>query len=261
MKDLQDEIIEKSAEVVKDNLEEMTIPTSKSIGKNIGLVIEGIFGWPGAWGKIQKMKQAQYIEDFKEELKARLNNIEPHKIIEPKANIVGPALEAAKYYYEEKYYKEMFTKLLASNCNKDKFNDVHPAFIEMIKQLSPLDAKVLNMFKYNSTYPTAEFETVNSDNEITPYRYILCDFKNKRAEFDINEELNLITSIDNLIRLGLIIKNESIIELKYDYNNFKEHKFYKAIDVDRDDNSRIRMIRSRIELTDMGRKFLNICIN
>lgn len=264
MKNLQDEIVEKTAEkiseAIKDDFKEMTMPTAKSIGKNMGLLIDGIFGWAGTWGEIQKIKQNQYIKEFKEDLKTRLDNIDSDKIIEPKANIVGPALETAKYYYEEEYYKEMFTKLIASNCNKDKSNDVHPAFIEIIKQLSPLDAKVLNMFRYNSTYPTAELEVVNNDSTITPYRYILCDFKNKNEKFDINEELNLLTAIDNLIRLGIVIKNKSIIELKYDYNNFKNHTFYKIVDKEKDTNSRIQILNSRIELTDIGRKFLNICI-
>ena len=260
MKNLHDEIVEKTAEVITDDLKEMTKPTAKSIGKNIGLLIDGIFGWAGTWGEIQKIKQNQYIKEFKEDLKTRLDDIDLEKIIEPKANIIGPALETAKYYYEESYYKEMFTKLIASNCNKDKSNDVHPAFIEIIKQLSPLDAKVLSMFRYNSTYPTAELEVVDNDGLITPYRYILCDFKNKKEEFDINEELNLLTTIDNLIRLGIIIKNKSILELKYDYNNFKNHTFYKIVDKEKGTNSRIRILNSRIELTNMGRKFLNICI-
>lgn len=261
MKNLQDEIVEKTAEVMKDDLKEMTMPTAKSIGQNMGLLIDGIFGWVGTWGEIQKIKQNQYIKEFKKDLKTRLDDIESDKIIEPKVNIIGPALETAKYYYEESYYKEMFTKLIASNCNKDKFNDVHPAFIEIIKQLSPLDAKVLSMFKYNSTYPIAELKAINNDNTITPFRHILCDFKNKREEFDINEDFKLSATIDNLIRLGIIIKNKSIIELKYDYNNFKKNILYKAFDESKENDSRIEIIKYRIELTEMGRKFFNICIN
>ena len=194
MKNLHNEIGEKTAEVITDDLKEMTMPTAKSIGKNMGLLIDGIFGWTGTWGEIQKIKQNQYIKEFKEDLKTRL------------------------------------------------------------------DAKVLSIFRYNSTYPTAELEVVDNDGLITPYRYILFDFKNKKEEFDINEELNLLTTIDNLIRLGIIIKNKSILELKYDYNNFKNHTFYKIVDKEKDTNSRIQILNSRIELTNMGRKFLNICI-
>ena len=68
----------------------MTIPTAESIGKNMGLLIDGIFGWAGTWGEIQKMKQKQYIEEFKENLKTTLSDINLDKIIEPKANIIGP---------------------------------------------------------------------------------------------------------------------------------------------------------------------------
>ena len=66
MKELKKELIRQVGEVFRKNAENLTLPTSKSIGDNMGEMIEGIFGWLGVWGKIQKEKQNKYIEKFKE---------------------------------------------------------------------------------------------------------------------------------------------------------------------------------------------------
>lgn len=260
MKDINDELIEKTVEVYGENLENLTIPTSKSIGNNIGLMVDGIFGWIGVWGQKQKIKQEKYIKDFKKNLNKKLENIPEDKIIEPKVNIIGPTLETAKYYFEEEYYKEMFTNLICASCNSEKSSNIHPSFIETIKQLSPLDAKLLNMFQYNTTYPVAEIQARNKDKTITPFPHILCDFKNKNQEFNEKETIHLSTSIENLVRLGIIMKNRAVIELKYDYNLFKSHFLYKIFEKGRKQDSKIEIIKYRIELTNYGTNFFNICI-
>lgn len=260
MKDLNDEIIERTGEIYKENMENLTIPTSRSIGNNIGLMFDGVFGWLGVWGQKQKIIQKKYIEDFKKQIQEGINEIPEDEIIEPKANIVWPALETARYYFEEDYYKDMFAKLIIDSCNKQKAQEIHPAFIETIKQLSPLDAKLLNMFKYHSTYPAAELNAMNEDDTVTPCNYILIDFKDKENEFETDEKLRLTNSIDNLERLGIILKNQYILELKYDYNKFKDNFIYKGFETIIEENSNIRIKKYRIELTSYGRSFFNICI-
>ena len=37
-------------EVGKNIAEDLTRPTSKSIGDNLGLLVDGVFGWLGLWG-------------------------------------------------------------------------------------------------------------------------------------------------------------------------------------------------------------------
>ncbi len=71
-------------------------------------------------------------------------------------SIVGPALEASRYYIEEEELRKMFAKLIASSMNKNKseISITHPSFVEIIKQLTPLDAQILDfIINNNQTAP------------------------------------------------------------------------------------------------------------
>lgn len=259
MDEFEKQIAEKTTEFTKEIAEDVCRPSSESIGKNLGLMVEGVFGWLGVWGEIQKMKQSKYIEIYKDKLYSKIENIPSQDLIEPNINIVGPAIESSKYFFDEEYYQDMFTNLIAASCDIKKKNKVHPSYVDIIKQLSPLDAKVLNLFKYHNTYPVANLKAINKDNTVTPCAVLLCDFKEKNKEFSYSEFTEVSSSIDNLIRLNLITKNKDVIELGYDYSKFESNTFYAAFSDSIDQNSKIDIIKYRMELTNFGKNFFNIC--
>ena len=258
-KQLIENMAKKTAEFAKERADEITKPTSKSIGDNLGLMVDGVFGWLGTWGQIQKEKQLKYIEDYKQKLYSKIEEIPSQDLIEPCINIVGPALESSKYYFAEDYYQEMFANLIAASCNNKQKSKVHPSYIEIIKQLSPLDAKVLNLFKYHSTYPIAELKAINKDKTISPFPLILCDFKEQNKYFSEEEFININSTIENLERLKLILKNREVIELSYDYSKFKSNFLYKVFESSKGQNAIINIIKYRIELTAYGERFFDIC--
>jgi hypothetical protein len=247
-------------EIAKNVAEDIVRPSSKSIGNNLGLMVDGVMGWLGCWGEKQKLKQKNYIEDFKQELNSKILKISEENLKEPSMNITGPAIESSKFFYEEKHYRDLFSNLVAASCDRSKINMIHPSYIEIIKQLSPLDAKLLSMFNFYKTYPLADLQFIDQGKKITPCQQYLFNFKDKNEEFDMIEQSLLTASLDNLIRLGVVIKNREVIELNYNYEYFKEHFVYKAFSVLKEnETSEIRIIRSRIELTDFGRNFISIC--
>ena len=75
----------------------------------------------------------------------------------------------------------------------------------------------------------------------------------------MDEFVEVSSSIDNLIRLNLITKNNDVIELGYDYSKFELNTFYTAFSNSLDQNSKIRIIKYRMELTNFGMNFFNIC--
>ena len=77
--------------------------------------------------------------------------------------------------------------------------------------------------------------------------------------FDQSKELQLTQSVENLERLGLLIKNSNVIELNYDYEKFRNHWFYKALGLVFEAESKINMKKYRIELTQMGQAFVSCC--
>ena len=132
--------------------------------------------------------------------------------------------------------------------------------METIKQLSPLDAKIVTLFKKSQTYAAARLVAENRDNTITPSTAILCDFKENNYIFSNEEKFFISRAIENLIRLGLITMNSSILELGYNYNNFEKYTQYKDFEKVIEEGAEIRIKKYRLEPTSYGRSFFEICI-
>lgn len=256
---IEDKITTAIIDVGKNVAEDLVRPTSKSIGENLGLLVDGVMGWLGYWGEKQAIKREIYLADYKKKISDKVLNVPEEKLQEPEIRIVGPAIEASKFYIEEEKFREMFAELVASACNTDTSNMVHPAFPEIIKQLSYMDVRLLETFKYHSTYPCCEMHEEHQDKTITPYNNIIFDFKDCHQRFAGPEELKLTESIENLSRLGLLIKNSHILELGYDYEKFRTHWFYKAVIQTVPAESQMKIKKYRIELTQLGKDFLKCC--
>lgn len=88
------------------------------------------------------------------QLKSDLEKIPDENIVNPKASIIGPALEDLfKYYLEEDYIVKTFSKLIAASMDKEQTNLVHPKLFWNIKQMSSMDSKIFNIM-FLESYPT-----------------------------------------------------------------------------------------------------------
>lgn len=76
--------------------------------------------------------------------------------------ISGPVMDNLKYVEECSIITEMFLNLLARAIDKERVNEAHPAFANIIGQLSPDEAKILYYFdkkkyelkQYSTFYPS-----------------------------------------------------------------------------------------------------------
>lgn len=132
--------------------------------------------------------------------------------------------------------------------------------MDIIKQLSPLESKILNTFSksFMSCYPLAIFKGFDSKGRVTPYYTYFIDFLEENSKFGINDTERYQISIENLVRLGLLQKRSDIIQANYDYNKFKNNLRYKVIEVE-NPNEILKLERYRIELTLLGRDFVECC--
>lgn len=105
-----------------------------------------------------------------------------------------------------------------------------------------------------------ELTEVHEDGTVSPFLNMLFDFKKSGACFEFVEQLELTKTIESLSRFGLLIKNTTVLELGFEYEEFKEHWFYKAIIPTIKEGSTIRMRKYRIELTQLGLAFVRCCI-
>lgn len=157
---------------------------------------------------------------LKDEVLTLANNIEPDNAQSPKVSIAGPALEASKYYMDEDEIRQMFAMLIASSMDKSKNDQMHHAFVEIIKSLSPLDAKNL-YYLHNLGDETIAQIVLNFDDDgvtFTPlYNHIYL------GNPECTDQAKIQISIDNLIRLGLVA-----VDYGYHKNNDTEYNKYQS---------------------------------
>ena len=87
------------------------------------------------------------VENLRNSTLQQVATIPPENVQEPPLKILGPALEASKYYIEEEELRSMFAKILASSFDDRKNSIIHPSFVEIIKQLDVTDARILQFLK------------------------------------------------------------------------------------------------------------------
>ena len=259
------ESAKQAAKLGKDVASDIVRPTSKSIGENIGLLVDGVFGWLGVWGQKQKIRQEKNLEEFKKEINKNIETIPQDNLKEPAMYIVGPAIEASKYYYEEAQFKEMFAKLIAASCD-DRDNDkISPYFVEAIKQISHKEAMILTLFRDKKT----------SALPIVNYRLILKTIGEKYYEkyvfiHDNPDNIRKYSdSLINLQRLGLVsLDFQNWLTDNNFYQIYKDNVFFKNTKQEILKNIENPDFECRdfdiqkgiLELTPLGKNFIDLCL-
>lgn len=181
--------------------------------------------WNLTFGKFHNFyykKQAKWDQDllnYKNEIAENVSSIPVEHRQEAQLSLVGPALEASKYYIEEAEIRKMFAKLIASSIDERSNSYTHHAFVEIIKQLSPSDAKLLKYINSQEQNSIA----------LAEYKAVL---KEDLSKLDLSSPLiydsplnieQTMFSLNNLSRLGLV---DLELDMSYFTNESKYTKFY-----------------------------------
>lgn len=152
-----------------------------------------------------------FSEKFQEDISDKASDIPLERLVDPKALIAGPTLQALAFTHEEVNLKDMFISLLVTAMDGNVADDAHPAFVEIIKQLSAEEAGLIRGFLSSSTpIPMAELR-LNKFGEhgyrsIAKHVINMIDEVTKRPV----ENIRYPAMIDNWIRLGLFEANYTI---------------------------------------------------
>lgn len=170
-------------------------------------------------------KQEANIEKLKEEILDNAIEINPNDVQEPQLKILGPALEASKYYIEEDEIRIMFSKLIASSLDASKNDINHSSYVEIIKQLNPLDAKILSeIFNGNTAIGQVGFDLLPTGHTIQVNHLFIPKFVNSTLA-------NIEASIDNLVRLGLVsVTYGTFSTVESHYDNLRNSKKFKELE-------------------------------
>lgn len=191
----------------------------------------------------------------------KLKDVPPERIVTPPPNVAGPALEALRYTGEEPTLREMYANLLATALDGDTVREAHPAFVEIIRQLTPDEARLLSLFTEGRRSPLIDLrvETEGQQGGLTPYRNLsLLGIEAGCSHPDLTPNY-----LDNLSRLGLItIPLIGHYTDPHAYDELENHPGVQQLkaEYERVPGKVVKFTRKMLVVTALGSQFFNACV-
>lgn len=220
--------------------------------------------------ELLRVKQQANIDAYKNDILQEISQIPPEKIKEPALNIIGPAIEASKYYIDDETIRQMFAKLISASMNTDSDTSIHPSYVEVIKQMTPTDALVLkSLASNNNSGSIANLSvTVSTGGTKTVFTNLYLGTEK------ITDQNQIGLSLSNLSRLGVLEldhSKQSADESTYDA--FKDISQYAALKLHISQNNSTITTQNDVQklsgpnvekgiarLTAFGTNFCEICL-
>lgn len=267
---------------IDNALKNATDKPSQSIGELFNDIYTMIFGEFHAKAEIKRIRLAAGVEKFKEELDEEIKKIPSEKVIDPNFRLVSSALETSKYTVEEENIRKMFARLIAKSMNSDYNKYVHPSYVSILKDMSPLDAENFALFKNNNPLPIANYIIRHKDNSFSRQNSNV--FISNPNNQNIDQQSQSITSLE---RMGIVSINYSRKILDANYDVFKQTDTYKMFEdlistisetkfLNKDpiipelfkengplyklSNAKIEIEPGIVELNALGRDFIKVCL-
>lgn len=251
------DVIKSTSDAVQANLPETAKQTDGILSTVVGFFNNVVF-YPV---KRANLTFKYKLESFEEDLKKKVEKIPAENLQIPPTMIAGPTLEALRYAYDEEELREMYENLLASAMNREKVKKVHPAYVDAIRQMTSLDAIILNYMakKFRIACANIVFSFSRSGKVLLAGMpdYFSCDL------FDIADPFDVSASLQNICRLGLV-DIESGKMNNYDYSAIKEFPYvverYQLACKGEAEKPTIVQRDFHITLSDYGRNFTEVCL-
>ncbi len=201
------------------------------------------------------------LEAFEDDLKKKTQGIPNENLQIPPIMIAGPILEALRYTYDEEDLREMYENLLASAMDNRTASQAHPAFTHAIRQMDPLDAKVLAVIAQNIQLRCSEI-TFSLKNKAKSYVFAMPNYFVVEL-LDLGDPFEISASIENLKRLSLIdvvdwyMEDTNYIELIMHPYVLSRKAHYESY------GEEIEVIHRKMAIlvNDYGRNFVQTCLD
>jgi hypothetical protein len=235
-------------------------PAAREAGKSLHLVtravnaaltpVEGLI-----WG-------VEKIRDFvRERVAAKLDNVPPEDVQQPKPHVAVPAIEALRYTGTESDLAELYANLLATSMDKATAYRAHPGFVDMIKNMSPDEARIMKFLATSGSQPLVNVRATQKEGggfTIVHRHLSLIGIKAACDHVPLSA-----TYLDNLVRLGLIeIPSMRRIKSNDPYKEIEDYPDVLSIleELRKIDTHTIEVDKLKLDLTDLGRQFIRTCV-
>ena len=196
-------LVKASSNVLCQFYQDLAQPSVKALGQALATVFELC---PNSllslklWTEKRKLNFAKRLNEYKE----KLEQIPEEKRIEVDTQIGTPIVERLTYTTNDAI-ADLFTTLLANASNIDTVNSVHPAFVQIVSELCPDEAHIIQFLFFNKAicyikhlfYPIDVFDLLENNISLS------CP-KNREMYYS------------HLISLGVLVENQR------PFTNFRE---------------------------------------
>jgi hypothetical protein len=241
--------------VYQDAVQPLAQETGKALGTVGRAVNAALAPLRGVvWG-IEKIEEFVHTKVAK-----KLESVPPENIESPDISVAGPALESLKYVGHKESLSDMYASLLASSMNKATSSSAHPGFVEIIRNMSSDEAKIM---KYISSHGLQPYINVLQRRKVEGGSRIVIE-KYSKVSIDAGCENHELCSaaLVNLERLGLF----ELIET----GSLSDKSVYKALESSPDIQSMMSSVtdettigeiqRAYIAVTPLGKMFAKVCM-
>jgi len=166
-------------------------------------------------------------------------------------------LQQIAYCYDSEELRNMYSNLLAASMNADTKWNVHPAYVDIIKQLTPDEAKLLRVLQTRKLFPVIHVKQYMIDKK--SYHDIAQNVSTLEKHCDCPRRI--YSYLNNLNRLGLINIDYSTY---CTYDGAYDELDSRFADLKAEWESKggeLRILHGLIELTAFGRDFSKTCID
>jgi hypothetical protein len=197
-----------------------------------------------------------FTDTFPQEMAAKMAEVPEEDIVTPSPSVAGPSLLALSYTHSEPSLKDLYLNLLATASNGKRADQAHPAFAEIIKQLSADEAELLKIVLVGNNLQIVRLidrPAEPAGSYVIKMTHLL-PFVNASEDPQVNPRVP--TWVDNWIRLGLVNVTYSERASAPNAYNWVESRPEHTQLAASPDITRIDFDKGLLRVTDFGRQFL-----
>ena len=254
-----DKVIDKAGGVLTEAYGDVVKPVLKPIGEVLGFLPRSIKCLLQGWEK-WIINGEESIRLTSEAIRKKIEATPAERLTEPEPYVVVPAIQQLGYSHSSEELRELYANLIVSSMDVEKKGLVHPAFVDILKKLTPDEANIIQYFKGRDFIEYLDLRAYIKEEEGGGFRTI-ADHKTLLSD-EVNFFMpdNELAYLQNLVCLGIlkdcegtftvIEDNYKLIENKLGLESLRNQYVPEQF-------SSIRSEKSFYQVTDFGRNFIN----
>lgn len=204
MSEVEKEILEQTKGVAVEVYKDVASPILKPIGEILGFLPRTLKLALSGWEK-WLINGEESLKLTAEAIREKVKQIPENKLVEPEPYVAIPAIQQISYCQNSEELRDLYANLLTASMNADKKWQVHPSFVDIIKQITPDEAKIIKSipnFK-NNFMPAVDVKLIEKNASSKGHQILITNFTTVGLNVIENKE-NICSYIDNLVRLKIL---------------------------------------------------------